>query len=469
MRSASRSSLRILLYVLPALVLLAPADRLTAITRCVSATPTTGCYTSIDNALIAAVNGDVIQVRQGTYIGPVSITKSITLQAAPNSRPIIDATGKPNGIVIGFPRHAPVTSTDPSIQTVSNVAVQGFEVENAQFEGILAVNVSLVTLLQNYVHDNDKALDPSAGTCPGLNTEIETNEQQDCGGGIHLMGAYQSSVFGNVVENNASGILLSDDTQQSSYDQITNNIVHDNGYGSGIAIASNPPAPLSTYKPGKSYVYLVYTVTVDRNQSYHNGTRSGTGAGIGIFALGSGNNAFQITASYNDLGENAGPGLVMHNNVASLYFIAVFGNNQIINNRIHGNGPDRSNPASSSSTGISVHAAGQAFAVIQENEFSKEATDIAYAVPAGSFLFNQFNDLGDDRGVGISYIGTQDPFSGQPSLFSLDASYNWWGCPTGASANCRSILNPGGPVNGVQYQVTSSPALTEHFDTRIRW
>ena len=91
------------------------------------------------------------------------------------------------------------------------MVVTGFAVENANFEGILVQSASLVTIWGDHVLDNDQSLVSSSAMCPGP-PGFETSEPNDCGEGIHLMGVDHSTVADNVVERNAGGILVTDET-----------------------------------------------------------------------------------------------------------------------------------------------------------------------------------------------------------------------------------------------------------------
>jgi parallel beta-helix repeat protein len=71
---------------------------------------------------------------------------------------------------------------------------------------------------------------------------FETNEGDDCGEGIHLMGAAHSSVVRNEVEDNSGGVLLTDETGPNHDNLISGNSVHDNPFDCGITLASHPPA-----------------------------------------------------------------------------------------------------------------------------------------------------------------------------------------------------------------------------------
>ena len=60
-------------------------------TLCVGATP--GCHPTIQSALRAADDGDVIAIAQGRYRGPITVTKSVTLAGARASATVIKGGG----------------------------------------------------------------------------------------------------------------------------------------------------------------------------------------------------------------------------------------------------------------------------------------------------------------------------------------------------------------------------------------
>ena len=185
-------------------------------------------FTTIKAAVINADTGDTIYVAPGVYYEDVIIAKQLSLVGAGPGRSIINALNKPNGIYIDG-------LDNPGL---SRVVVTGFTIENANFEGILVTNASLVTIWQNEVIDNDKSLTPS-GTCPGQ-PPFETAEGFDCGEGIHLSGVDHSIVANNIVKNNSGGILLSDDTGATHDNLIRGNVVKNNPFDCGITLASHP-------------------------------------------------------------------------------------------------------------------------------------------------------------------------------------------------------------------------------------
>src|SRR5689334_14874488 len=143
---------------------------LAARTVCVTPGGGPGCYATIQGAIASVRRFDTVSVKPGVYTESVTITQPISLIA--DNGATIDATGFANGIVVN----------GLTARGLTNVLVSGFTVQNANFEGILVVNASAVTISFNHVMNNNKAL--TNGTCPGL-PSWETNEQMDCGEGIH--------------------------------------------------------------------------------------------------------------------------------------------------------------------------------------------------------------------------------------------------------------------------------------------
>lgn len=401
-----------------------------AANSCVNPGGKSGCWPTIGGAVAAASSGDVITVWAGAYPEQVNITKSVSLVAAAGARPVINANGKSRGIFINGMATAPVAG-------VWNVIVSGFEVHNASFEGILVANGSNITLLNNYVHDNNKALQPFVPACPGIDS-FETSEAMDCGEGIHLMAADHSSVIDNLVADNSGGILISDETGPVSSNLIRGNTVTGNAWACGITMASHPNA-LGGLPFGISHN------VISQNESHHNGLGiPGAGAGVGIFAPfpGTSNTANVITG--NELYGNGLPGVTMHNHAYSPFAPPVsLNDNVILGNHIHGNAADLGDAATDGTAGINIFSLAPVTGlVIANNQFGDEAYNITFNVPAGSLSvhFNNFNGPGtgiDNKGTGL-----------------IDATENWWNCSNGPSASCSSTVGSG---------ITSTPFLTTPF------
>lgn len=381
-----------------------------AATLCVTPNGAFGCQKTISAAVAAAPAGATIVVGPGTYKEMVTITKSVSLVSLVPLRATIDAKGLANGIFINGMSAAPGTG-------VANVVVSGFTVENANFEGILVANANNVTLTANHVTDNDKSLDIAAGMCPGI-PDFETNEGDDCGEGIHLMGAIHSSLVRNEVNGNSGGILTSDETGPSQGNLITGNFVHDNPFDCGITMASHAPA--TSVIPSAKVSFGVIRNTVADNTSSHNGYQlPGAGAGVGIFAAGPGNTATGNVVIDNRLLNNGMPGVALHNHA---YFPAPtppdnLNGNVIVGNYFSGNAADAADAATSGPTGINIYSVGPIYGtVVSQNTFDKEAIDVAFKAPSGQ-LSAHFNNF--ERGaIGVDSLGAAP----------ANATENWWGC-----------------------------------------
>jgi len=393
-------------------------------TLCVNSGGTGGCKTTISAAVAAASPGDTIRVASGTYKENVVITKSLSLVSWDHRKPVIDATGLSNGIFVNGMSAAPAAG-------VSNVLISGFEIENANFEGILVSNASDVTLLRNHVHDNDRALNISAHTCSGI-PAFETNEGDDCGEGIHLMGVDHATVVRNNVGYNAGGILTSDETGPSHNNLISENNVHDNQYDCGITFASHPPA--TSVIPTATLPFGVSNNTISNNVSNHNGYQApGAGAGVGIFAPFPGTTDSGNVVIHNVLTNNGQPGVTMHNHAWSAMAPPVnLNDNVIVGNYISGNAADGGDAATPGTTGINLYSVAPVWGtIIAENVIEDEAIDIAFKAPAGqvnAHLNNFFN-----KGIGVDNLGSG----------SVDATENWWKCPNGPGAHgCATVSGP---------------------------
>ena len=387
-----------------------------AATLCVNTGGTGGCFSTISAAVAAAGPRDVIEVGPGVYKEQVIITKMLSLVAKDElNPPTIDATGLSNGIFVNGMAAAPG-------EGVYYVLISGFNIHNANFEGILVANGSDVTIVNNHVHDNNKALDlsNSPATCPGI-PAFETNEGEDCGEGLHLMGTNRATIIHNEIDHNSGGILISDETGPSHLNLISGNFVHDNPYDCGITMASHGPSPTI---PSAKASFGVFRNTVENNESAHNGLGlPGAGAGVGIFAAIPGMASYQNVVINNDLHDNGLPGVTMHThaNFPSPLPPPNINGNVIVGNRLHGNAADTADAATPGPTGINIFSvAGVHGTVITRNVFEDEAIDIAFNAPAGSHINAHFNDF-SAAAIGVDNLGKG----------SVNATDDWWHCPGG--------------------------------------
>lgn len=398
--------------------------RAVAATLCVNPGGTKGCYSKIGIAVSKAKPNDTINVASGIYKEDVVIGKALSLIGANASNTVIDATGLSNGVYVDG-------LDNPGL---SNVTVSGFTIEKANFEGILVANASSVTVWGNEVTKNDLSLDPSIPACPGI-PSFETAEGFDCGEAIHLTGVDHSTVANNIVENNAGGILLSDDTGKTHDNLITGNVARNNPFDCGIIMASHPPASGSGGPLG------VVHNTIANNDSFHNGYQvPGAGAGVGIFTFLPGGTVSGNVVINNRLRNNGLPGVAFHAHGPD----EDLNDNVIVGNEISGNGADTEDAATPGPTGINVYGFSPITGtVISQNVIKDEADDIVVSTDAQVDVhLNSFFD----HTVGVNNLGTG----------TVDATENWWGCSGGPGAEeCASVDGSG--------EVLLTPWLTKPF------
>jgi len=336
-------------------------------TLCVSPAGASGCSTTIGAAVSAAAAGDTINIGAGEYAEDVIIKKSLSLAGAGAST-IINAHGLANGVYVDG-LDAP---------GLSHVEVTGMTVINANYEGILVTNAAYVVIANNHVADNDQSLNYAAGTCPGQ-PAFETEEGEDCGEGIHLVGVSFSTVADNNVELNSGGILLTDETGVTYVVQVTGNSVHDNSLDCGITLASHPPFSQSP----SQLPYGVVNNNVIGNRVIGNGV-IGAGAGVGIFAQGPGNQAFGNQVIGNVIENNGLPGVTVHNHAAPPGTPLVNLNALVIvGNYISGNGADTADAITPGTAGINIYGVAGIWATeIMQNTIENEAYDVVMIIRA---------------------------------------------------------------------------------------
>ena len=163
---------------------------------------------TIGHAVAKAPRRTTIIVRRGVYRDSVTIDKRLRLVGL--HRPVIDAMGDTNGILI-------------SGHAAAHSLVQGFVVERANQEGILVMRTTQITIQNNLVRQNDLG---AAAPQPTGECAPQGQVPGDCGEGLHLMSVTRSRVLSNTVTRNAGGILLTDELGPTAHNLLRRNRVH---------------------------------------------------------------------------------------------------------------------------------------------------------------------------------------------------------------------------------------------------
>ncbi len=298
---------------------------------CTQALP---CAT-IGHAVSVASAGDTIVVGHGVYHEDVTITTALTLVGQGGA--IVNASQLTNGIVI-------------SGAAAAGTTVRGFTVENALFEGILAVQTHGVTIQKNTVTNNDQGmfLPPAqqAGEC-----QAQGPVPGDCGEGLHLMSVTNSQVLSNTVYGNSGGILLSDENGPTAFNQIAGNLVLNNVYDCGITVVAHLPLAAGGG---------VHDNTVIGNVVNGNGVQ-GEGGGILLAAGAPGGGVYSNRILFNVANGNGLAGVTIHKHdpFSNLNGNVIVGNS-LSNDALDGNGPGMpgdSDTSDTQTTGLLIAAA----------------------------------------------------------------------------------------------------------------
>jgi nitrous oxidase accessory protein NosD len=254
---------------------------------------------TIGVAVARARRGDTVRVAKGTYRAQVTVSKDITLAGARGA--VIDAAGHGNGILITGPGGDGATVT-------------GFVIEHATFEGILAMRASRLTIADNTVKDNDLG---GAAKHPKGECAPQGPIPGDCGEGLHLMSVTSSQLTGNLVEDNAGGILLTDELGPTAFNTIEGNRSLNNVLDCGITLASHSTRAVLDGSPAPSAAGVYDNYVVD-NTANGDGTK-GNGAGILMAAPGPGTATYNNIVTGNTAQGDGQAGITVHSHAPGQY------------------------------------------------------------------------------------------------------------------------------------------------------
>ena len=270
-------------------------------------TKTAPCKT-IPFAISKAATGDTVAVAKGTYSGTVTVARDISVVGL--GKPVLNATGLSNGILITGAKSR-------------GARVTGFVVENANDEGILALQTSHVLIAGNVVRNNDQGVKAST---PTGECAAQGPVPGDCGEGLHLMSVSASVVRNNTVENNLGGILLTDELGPTHDNLISSNRALNNVADCGITLAGHSTKAFANGKPQPALGGVYRNVVID-NTANGNGTK-GLGGGILTAAGAPGSAVYGNTVQHNTANGNGLGGFTLHSHAPGQYL----NNNRIIDN-----------------------------------------------------------------------------------------------------------------------------------------
>lgn len=350
-----------------------------------------GAYATIGSAVNAAASGDTVLVCSGTYHELVTVPAGKPLTIEGVGHPVVDATGLSDSATGQY---------SGVLVQASNSTIEGLTVEGALGEGILAQGLAAplthVTIRGNRVTGNDQG-NPDGIVMPSPFAECAgvPGIPGDCGEGIHLWTVGDSVVTGNVVSQNAGGILLTDETGPTHGNLIAFNDVSDNTFDCGVTLAGHNvnAAPNGVPDPTMGGVY---GNTVAHNVATGNGLR-GEGSGILMATPVPGGAVYDNTVVGNYTSGNALAGVTVHMHVPSQYLSGnVVTGNLIGTNNV--NGDRDSAPFDLDTTGVLVRATGPLSITVTGNVISHN-TD-------GLWITSNVTVTGANRNVFIA-VGTR--------------------------------------------------------------
>jgi nitrous oxidase accessory protein NosD len=349
----------------------------------------TAAYSTIQSAVDAASAGSTVVVCTGTYHEQVVLKNPLNLQG---EQATIDETGVKPGLVVNIPGLGSTAIDAAVVVGSSNVTIEGFTVQNALGEGILAAGVSSgltdVDIEHNSVVNNDKGVPPAstyfecqpAGQIPG-----------DCGEGIHYINVSNSEITGNYISGNSGGVLFTDETGPTHDNVIARNIITANLFDCGVTLPGHNPNALSATGARQPTVGGVYDNEITHNVITGNGVL-GEGAGVLFANAGPGTASYDNTVEHNYISDNELAGVTMHAHTIGPGQFEDLNGNQIVENIIGknntGGDPLDSSPQNpgapqdKQTTGVLVFSGGTPIqTTITDNQIFSDAIGVWLSAP----------------------------------------------------------------------------------------
>jgi parallel beta-helix repeat protein len=162
-------------------------------------------------------------------------------------------------------------------------------------------------------NDQGNPTGASLTTSPYGECNFANNTPGDCGEGIHLLSADDSTVSGNYITGNSGGVLLTDENGPADGDVVAFNDVSGNSEDCGVTVAGHHLGTISkgVWSPVAPGVGGVFNNTIQDNLINDNGV-AGQGAGV-LFATGTpGGAVYDNLVEQNWISGNGLAGVTVH-------------------------------------------------------------------------------------------------------------------------------------------------------------
>lgn len=350
-----------------------------------------GCdFASINEAIVAASPGDLIEVCSGTYLETVNVTKPVILRGVETGgkMPVIDARQKGSPIKL---------SADGGV-------VEGFHVTNSSGKGVFSgsyvdagimVNSEGNTIRGNVATNNSYGIIVASG-----NNTLASNNASGNRGGILLSSISPSDITGgnvlerNVADYNVVGMIIS----FSGGNILRNNSMSGNylnfGYnGWGDDATATNDIDASNLVNGRRIYHLVNVSDAVIDSSSNAGT---------VYCIGCHN----ITVRDSVLEKNIEGVFLTNTSNSRIEGNVIANNTRGIHLNYHCyNNSIRSNIAiNNAESGVYLH--GSDDNVIERNELTESWSGIYLSNSAGNTI--RANEIRDNRNAGMGIIGSDD-------------------------------------------------------------
>jgi len=383
-----------------------------------------GDYTTIQDGIDNATEGDTIQVWEGTYEETIAIDKIVTIKGNGTTSTTIDGGGS-DDVVTASAHHVNLSGFKIKNSKASGSGIYSeknyttFEKLNltGNYYGIYLKNSKKNTVKNNEVYANTKAGINLDFSNENLITENILKKNED---GIALLFSFGNEIHKNTaLDNTDDGIDIDPGSQ---YNKISNNIASKNDFGI-ICTGASDNLIVNNTAQYNTYIGIALYLKSKNNTIYNNTATLNTGFGIAVHAA----NHTLISKS-----------TVSTNGMGGIYL-----------NLSHDNYVTYNNFTFNKGYGIVIENATEH--TIRYNTIAENKHGI-YAMGDITHTRIYFNNIYNNTGAqtGMANLNTRN---------SLYAPYNWWGDATGP----KHITNSGGKGDNVSGLVEFNPWMNYYL------